>query len=250
MIIGGIYEILNTANGKRYIGQASNFDKRWKEHQADLRADAHHSVALQRAWNKYGEAVFQFQIAMLCPNADLTLWEQRFFDEFSPEYNICKVAGSSLGVKHSVAARERMSAGKVGNTNSLGFKHPPEFGAQMSARLMGNTHGRGLLGIKRSSETCERMSKAQIGNTKFLGRTHTPEQCVKISARLIGNVNGRGNLGGKHTPEHRAKNSAVHKGKTPRLGAVLSVGSREKIGRANRRVAAYKRLMACQGALA
>lgn len=52
----GIYCIENTANGKKYIGQASDIEKRWTQHKQKLRNNSHHNPHLQNAWNTY--AVF------------------------------------------------------------------------------------------------------------------------------------------------------------------------------------------------
>lgn len=48
----GIYEIVNTINGKRYVGSAVSLKRRWVDHRRDLRAGKHHSRHLQNAWAK------------------------------------------------------------------------------------------------------------------------------------------------------------------------------------------------------
>jgi hypothetical protein len=58
----GIYQILNTVNGKRYIGQSINISRRWAEHLDLLTKGLHHSSKLQREWNQYGEVKFKFQV--------------------------------------------------------------------------------------------------------------------------------------------------------------------------------------------
>lgn len=58
----GIYEIRNKINGKRYIGRSKDIDKRWIEHMTMLENGIHHSIKLQRAWNKYGKDNFEFNI--------------------------------------------------------------------------------------------------------------------------------------------------------------------------------------------
>lgn len=62
----GIYEIVNTVNGKRYIGSAKKFKIRWSKHVSALRLCKHHSRHLQAAWNKYGEAAFKFLPILTC----------------------------------------------------------------------------------------------------------------------------------------------------------------------------------------
>lgn len=98
---GGVYEIVNTTHGKRYIGSTVDFNKRWRVHKHHLTQGTHHSRHLQFAWNKYGANVFRFNIVMLCPPGELLVWEQRYLDEFRPEYNMLRTAGSSLGTKQT-----------------------------------------------------------------------------------------------------------------------------------------------------
>ena len=43
----GIYAIRNTQNGKMYIGESIDIEKRWKNHQEDLDNGNHHSYKLQ-----------------------------------------------------------------------------------------------------------------------------------------------------------------------------------------------------------
>jgi len=105
----GVYEIVNNTNGKRYVGSAVYFAARWGCHRRQLRAGTHHSVLLQRAWNKYGEAAFEFNKVLVCKKGDLLLYEQRVIDATKPEYNVAKRAGSTLGVKPTEAARARLS---------------------------------------------------------------------------------------------------------------------------------------------
>jgi group I intron endonuclease len=86
----GIYSITNTIDGKRYIGQSQfNKDKlgiygRCRAHLALLRRNKD-SIHLQRAWNKYGQAVFTFEVLALCSNTDCSEQEEHFISK----YNTC-----------------------------------------------------------------------------------------------------------------------------------------------------------------
>ena len=111
--MSGIYEIRNLLNNHRYIGSSININKRWAEHINDLKADRHANRYLQNAWNKYGQEYFEFNLLEECEsNKDLLIIEQRYLDS-NPEYNICKIAGNSLGV---VFSDERKV--KIGLANS------------------------------------------------------------------------------------------------------------------------------------
>ena len=49
----GIYCIENTANGKRYIGQARHIERRWRQHRVSLENGKHHTEDTKR---KIGDA--------------------------------------------------------------------------------------------------------------------------------------------------------------------------------------------------
>lgn len=111
----GVYRIRNVTNDKCYIGSTTkSFDERWREHRGMLRTRRHHSIHLQRAWNKYGEHSFEFEILLPCNPKDCLMHEQAALDGFKPEYNICKVAGSRLGTTHSKATRLKLRKAQTG----------------------------------------------------------------------------------------------------------------------------------------
>lgn len=59
----GIYAITHIVSGRRYIGKTINyFASRWGEHRSSLNRGAHFNSYLQRAWTKYGEAAFAFDV--------------------------------------------------------------------------------------------------------------------------------------------------------------------------------------------
>ena len=95
----GIYRIRNLTNNKFYIGSAVNLNKRKNQHFHYLRNNKHHNKPLQNSYNKYGESSFIFEIMCFCYKEDLIKNEQFYIDKYKPHYNICKIAGSSLGRK-------------------------------------------------------------------------------------------------------------------------------------------------------
>jgi group I intron endonuclease len=63
----GIYEILNTENGKWYRGQTiEGFDVRFHKHRWSLNRGEGVNEHLQRAWDKYGEEAFTFSVLSRC----------------------------------------------------------------------------------------------------------------------------------------------------------------------------------------
>lgn len=181
MAESGIYEIVNLVNGKRYVGSAVDFPKRWAEHRRDLDRSRHHSRPLQRAWIKYGGDTFVFRIIARCDRAELIYREQREFDRLPPEYNCCKKAGSTLGLRHSDESRAKMSAAQR---------------ARYAAGKEGNNKGR-----KYSREICERMAAPKRGKK----RGPMPEE---VKRKLSEAKRGKPNLkqrGQKRSDETRRK---------------------------------------------
>lgn len=102
---GGIYSITNTISGKRYIGQTNNFARRKAQHFSYLRNGSHHNILLQRAFSKYGEEFFEFEVLEeVSEIGRITEREQHwmdYYDTFANGYNLAPAAGSTLGFKHS-----------------------------------------------------------------------------------------------------------------------------------------------------
>ncbi len=116
--LGGIYAITSRTNGKRYVGSAVCFHKRWGQHIGDLKKNKHHSEHLQKHTNKYGLDDLVFTIIEVVDRdvANLSIKEYRdkllsveqtYLDQWSCcEFNIKKTAiynGSNAGQKHSKA---------------------------------------------------------------------------------------------------------------------------------------------------
>lgn len=168
----GIYCIRHDVDGGRiYIGSSVSLKARWKSHRTQLRQGKHHSAHLQRAWIKYGEVAFVFEVLEYVPNvAELVVREQSWIDvagAINPltGFNMCPIAGSALGVKHTDATKAKIRAAK------LGIPHSPETRLAMSAALMGRTP---------TPETREKLRMAG------LGKVPSPAHRAALSAAHIG----------------------------------------------------------------
>ena len=81
----GIYMLLNTKNGKRYVGSSINIRKRLWEHRALLRHNKHGNPHLQNAWNKYGENFFEYSVLEKCDEDIRFIREQFYVDTLHTE---------------------------------------------------------------------------------------------------------------------------------------------------------------------
>lgn len=159
--MGTIYRIRNLVDGKVYIGQAVNFEKRKSRHLWELRSGRHKNEHMQRAWLAHGEQNFVFEILEDgIPSGALVEAEQCHIDahgsfDWAKGYNKAPVAGSNTGVKYSDEARLRMSAAQKGRTFT------DEARKRISATLTGKIQSAETVakrvsktrGLKRTAET-------------------------------------------------------------------------------------------------
>lgn len=161
----GIYKIQSKTKPERiYIGSAVNIKHRWSQHLFDLRLNKHSSQKLQNHYNKYGENDLIFIITELCFPEFLTAREQHYINKLKPYFNICKIAGSSLGIKRSEEYKRKISEANKGH------KHTKEWKIKISQRMKGNKHAlgsRGSLGYKFTPEQIKKLSIAHKGQKSW-----------------------------------------------------------------------------------
>jgi len=78
--VRGIYYIKHIESGRVYVGSSEDIDKRFKEHNLNLKANRHHCRYLQNCWNKYGVDAFLFSAVEEVTDGDLTVREQYHID--------------------------------------------------------------------------------------------------------------------------------------------------------------------------
>jgi group I intron endonuclease len=120
LCVSGVYKIVNTINGKIYVGSSVNIRKRWVQHKWDLKNGRHRARHLVAAWNKYGHEAFQFEIieSGKYTKQELIAAEQKWIDllrPFDPEvgYNQQTKADSRLGLRHRPETIEKFRVPKT-----------------------------------------------------------------------------------------------------------------------------------------
>lgn len=120
----GIYSI--TCNEHLYIGSAVDIDSRWYRHIYYLGKQTHCNKLLQNLFNKYGKEGLIFSIVELCEKERLIEREQYYIDILNPDINVCRKAGSTLGIKMSEETKKKLSEKFKGMQRSKGRKQKPE----------------------------------------------------------------------------------------------------------------------------
>lgn len=109
-----IYVITNNVNGKKYVGQTTDVDKRWYAHQYCSKNRTDHNIYLYNAINKYGIEEFTFKII----ESNVSLSEVNEREEYwiknlnthSPNgYNLTIGGEGTKGYKMSDETKEKIS---------------------------------------------------------------------------------------------------------------------------------------------
>lgn len=224
-----IYWIKNTLNGKFYVGSTVQRYVRWKTHRTKLRAGTHHCAHLQAAWNKYGEASFEFKvIEHVVDVTELQAAEDRWLSQH-------------VGKEHCYNHGYRSGAPWRGVPSE---KHP-SFGKRLTddqkqmlreATLEQWKTSDPRTGRKHSPETIEKI-KAKVHAALSEGRggkfIPSEETRAKMSASLKGNQNAKGHV---RSEEHRRKLSEAQVGNQHWAGRSHSEESKAKMGQAVRMI--------------
>lgn len=170
--LSGIYKIQNLINGHFYVGSAVDIKRRWRQHKFDLLHNDHDNIHLQRSWNLYGDKNFEFTVVEYCEKTSLVLKEQYWMDTLNPEYNIGKLATSSLGIKRRPESIEKQ------RQKMLGRKLTPEHKEKVRLTSTGRRHSQeSIEKIKKYHNLPE--TKAKIHNALF-GKKKSPETIAKM----------------------------------------------------------------------
>lgn len=159
----GIYKIVGP-NGI-YIGSAKDINRRYSVHLTQLRSNKHHSAYLQRAYNKYGEDSFRFEVVEYIDDAKYLLvreqyWLDWLFDN-NPRtsiYNVLRYAGNSLGRKATEETKRKLSEKRKQRATKESTR------AKMSDARKGNKH---LLGYKFSDDGLDNVARGLSGGKSY-----------------------------------------------------------------------------------
>jgi group I intron endonuclease len=219
----GVYVIRNVNNNKVYVGSSIRIKTRIKQHKHHLKSGEHHSLWLQRSWNKHGEDSFEFTVILFCSKKDVLFYEQRAIDGMDAHrskggYNMYPTAGSCAGIKRTQAEREKMKLRNIGRIPWN--KGVPQLEAQRKAHSIIMT-GRPAWnkGIPRTEEQIQALVKINKGRPAWNKGIPCPDAQKKIqSEKMMGKPSpNKGkvcpNRGGAITEEQKMKISKANKGR-------------------------------------
>jgi len=122
----GIYKIVCLDNNKIYIGSSQTVRQRIINHKSDLRSNKHQNTHLQRAWNKYQENGFKFELIQYCDIEVLLEREQFYIDLYNcykTGFNRMPQAASPRGRKYTEEEKQKRALTRKSPWNK-GLKNP------------------------------------------------------------------------------------------------------------------------------
>ena len=169
-----IYKILNIKTKQIYIGSSINIKQRINRHFKDLKANKHHSLKMQRSYNKYGKESFNVEYLLTIPEEYRQKIEQWFLDNNECYFNNEKIVGKpSCSRIFSEEQRKFLRDRMIGNELWKLMKPISE-----DTKLKISKHNKGKV---LSEDTKEKMSKSKIGNSGRKGQPHTEYTKNKMS---------------------------------------------------------------------
>jgi hypothetical protein len=203
-----VYQITNTVNGKRYVGQTvQSLSRRWAQH-----CKSAGCCALNNAIKKYGPDNFSIEAICEPPTTELMNELEVYYIQ---RYNSLTPNGYNLmtggpAPRHSEETRRKLSIFNQGKVI------PEETRKKMSESK---------IGVRPSEESCKKMSESRMGfrptkeSRKKMSESKTgislPEETRKKISRSL--------MGIKPSEETRKKISLANKGRS------LSVEHKQKI---------------------
>ena len=210
----GIYQIVNSVDGKRYIGSAVDLHEREVRHFRELRRGDHFNVKLRRAVEKYGIDAFEFETLLICAKKDLKFYEDRCikgFDTVANGYNIAPESGTPAGSPMSQEIRDRIALKESKSLTYNGETHTYREWDKLLGLAPGGMKRRICVLGPASPKLFEFPHKDPDGNNTWVGKKHTLASRKIMSMSLSGRSGP--NLGKEFSDEWRHNLSLAHLGK-------------------------------------
>lgn len=176
----GVYLWTHSISGATYVGSSIDISKRLNSYYSLSYLTRRKKSYICNALALHGYSAFSFTILEYIELTDLSKdqiknyileREQYYIDELVPEYNVLRIAGSSLGYRHKeedkLYADKNPMFGKTGELNPFyGKSHDQETLFKMSEAKKGSKH---------TIETLAKLSEANKG------KKHLPDTLTKMS---------------------------------------------------------------------
>lgn len=200
----GIYRIRNLITNDCYYGSSKNIEKRINQHKSHLKSLKHINIILTRAWKKYGEGNFAFEIVEICYIENLKQLEQKYLD-LKPKYNIGISASGGDNLTNNPNRDliiERMTDSIKERYSKMTNEEKKE---RYSKPLNSNPNWKGGLSYikyycdcgnikKKNAITCSNCRERNGEKNPFYGKNHNKKTKEILSEKMMGKYFGEQNI--------------------------------------------------------
>lgn len=165
----GIYKITNKINGKKYIGQSKNIERRFKDHKLYKRE---RNIPLKRALEKYGVVNFNYEVIELCQLEELDEKEVYWIAKEKPEYNLCEGGKGNKGHKVSEETKKILS-----QKNKIYWENLPK---DKKLKIIENQLIGVAKGHKVSEETKIKLRNCNLGKKQSIETIEKRKKTIKL----------------------------------------------------------------------
>lgn len=166
--LSGIYRILNKINGNCYIGSSLKCRKKdIKHHLSTLRHNSSRCSILQKAFNKYGEDNFEFQVILCCKPEYRLYYEQQLIRELNSQYNVFTNVSDSPLRQFTFTEQSKLKMSIAHKGKKLSEQHKHNISLANKGRVFSKESKDKIRKAKQnttlSQETIKKMSEAKKG---------------------------------------------------------------------------------------
>ena len=187
----GIYKILNHNNNKFYIGSASNFLTRYKQHLSALKNNRHYNNILQRSYNKHGKEAYVFIILEVTTGKSKEerlvaegIYLKKYYDHGNACYNLTCNTHSREGsnsktpektkAKMSASFKERSSDPDYIKRKSDSAKRTWSMQSYRVAMFQNANSEKAIERFKKNCKNKSSIEKMAISKAKYWGKIISP----------------------------------------------------------------------------
>lgn len=203
-----VYKLVNNIDERIYVGQTKNINRRFKYHIDMLNRDKHHSIYLQRFYNKYENCIITYEILFESDDKDkIDEYELEYINNtYEINFNVSKQSGGGDLISYhpnrdDIVARSRATSAI--NISNLSEEERQKKYSRPGKANSNYKHGLTLVEVhcKGCNKTLNKsyyvsgghklcrscLGKTRIGDKNpFYGKKHTEEYKRNASIRRMG----------------------------------------------------------------
>ena len=187
MMNGYVYLLRNKLNGKCYVGQTCDFERRMAEHEYEAKSGS--SFKIHQAIRKYGMENFDTEILHSCQGEEQVVLEElnsleiyyiRKFNSFFDGYNMTEGSRGALGLHHTEEARQKISKARSGLT--LSEEHKAAISRSNHVRTV-TSETRAKMSENNAMKDPANRAKVSKGVSNYI-KSLTPEQLSERGRKI------------------------------------------------------------------